>query len=354
MLWFDLVTPKSVLFFKPIIDEIESRKVDDILITTRSGEGYSEVFELLDLYYQQSYYILGSFGGGELEKKLFASLDRQRDLIKFVLKRNVTKLISLSSVDANRVAFGLGIPVVNFYDIPLSDHKSDFKQALPQARLSIPLSSKIFHPYLVPKEIFKRFSLEEDQIFTYQFLDVLIWLKNFQPDREMFNRLLLKYGLDLNKPTILVREEEYKASYVQKKYPILYRALTILKDKVDANFLVIPRYGADTLESEFPFAAVLQEKLQIQHLLAFADLFIGGGGTINCEACYFGTPTISTRSFISHYDKFLIDRGLMQKANTVQEVVDQSLVLLSNRLDSSSVFNYMVMDLPAMVDEILN
>ncbi len=63
----------------------------------------------------------------------------------------------------------------------------------------------------------------------------------------------------------------------------------------------------------FPYAAVLEEKMVIQHLLAFADLFIGGGGTLNSEACFFGTPAISTRSFVSHYDKLLIDAELMEK-----------------------------------------
>lgn len=38
MIWFDLVTPKSVLFFIPIVKAIEKRG-KKVLITAREGEG---------------------------------------------------------------------------------------------------------------------------------------------------------------------------------------------------------------------------------------------------------------------------------------------------------------------------
>ncbi len=351
MIWFDIITPKSVMFFKKIIAELQGRK-KEVLVTTRKGDGYTEVVELLRLY-GINYVNRGCFGGGYLEDKLKASIERQRKLMDFIADFDIEKLVCLCSVDANRVAFGLGIPIINFYDIPLSDYTEDFKKALPQARLTLPLSAKVFHPYVVPKEIFKRFSLEEDQIFTYKFYDVLIWLKDFEADDDYFKKLLSAYRLDGKRPTIVIREEEYKASYVQKKYPILYEGLHSLKDRVNANYIIIPRYEADYLEREFPFAAVLKKKCVVQHLLAFADLFIGGGGTLNWEACYFGTPTISTRSFISHYDKVLIDEGLMKKADTPQEVIDLSLQILGERNNPEIFFSNMQLNITEIIDEIL-
>lgn len=351
MIWFDLVTPKSVMFFKKIITEVQKRN-QEVLVTTRKGNGYSEVVELLRLH-KIDFVNRGCFGGADLEDKLKASLMRQKKLMDFIARFDIEKLVCLCSVDANRVAFGLGIPIINFYDIPLSDHKEDFKKAVPQARLTLPLSTKVFHPYVVPKEIFKRFSLEDDQIFTYMFYDVLIWLQDFKADKNYFRGVIDACGLDENRPTIIVREEEYKASYVQRKYPSLYEGLLLLKNKVDANFIIIPRYEAEYLEKEFPFAAVLRKKCVIQHLLAYADLFIGGGGTLNWEACYFGTPAISTRSFISHYDKVLIDEGLMKKADTTDEIVDMSLRILGIRNESRIFFDAMQMNITEMVDEIL-
>ncbi len=353
MIWFDLVTPKSVLFFIPIIKEIEKRG-KKVLITAREGDGYSEVVELLKLY-KVDFVNRGEFGGSCLKDKLHASIERQKALMEFVTLYEIDRLVCLCSVDANRVAFGLGIPVINFYDIPLSDYNTNFKKALPQARLTLPLSSKVFKPFVVPDEIFLRFSLDEEQIFDYNFIDPLIWLKDFKPDYSYVEKILKPYDIDLSKKLIVVREEEYKSSYVNKKYPILYEALEEISQKTNSNIIIIPRYESEYLKKEFPFSIVLEEKVVIQHLLAFADLFIGGGGTLNTEACFFNTPTISTRSFICHYDKYQIDNELMFWVDTKEELFKKVYFLLSlkNRKEKN-VFENMSIDLSIMVDNILN
>jgi predicted glycosyltransferase/mRNA-degrading endonuclease toxin of MazEF toxin-antitoxin module len=319
IIWFDLITPKSVLFFKPIIDELKTRG-QNILVTAREGSGYSEVVEFLKLY-NIEFFNRGEFGGGDLKDKLHASIERQKALMEFVTLYDVQKLVCLSSVDAVRVAFGLGLPVINFYDIPLSDYNTNFKKALPQARLTIPLASKMFKPFVVPDEVIKRFGLEDDQIYDYKFIDPLIWLENFEVDEEYVNTIYKKYKIDQSKKTIIIREEEYKSSYVDKKYPMLYLALDKIYKKYDVNIVIIPRYESEYLKKEFPFATVLEDKVYLQHLLAKADIFIGGGGTINTEACFLGTPTIYTRSFISHYDKYQIDNEMMVWVESEEELL---------------------------------
>ena len=317
-IWFDLVTPKSVLFFYPIIKELQKTK--DVLITTRAGEGYKETVELLKLYGLE-YHTVGSFGGADLKDKLHASIARQFAFLDFISHQEIEKLICLSSVDAVRVAFGLGIPVFNFYDIPLSDYQTNFTRALPQARLTIPLATKMFKPFVVPDEVIKRFGLEKEQIVEYDFVDPLIWLQDFRFDQAYVDAFYKKYAIDRKKFTILVREEEYKASYVHKKYPFLYEALPEIYKRFDANIIIIPRYESSYLKKQFPFAYVIEEKIYLQHLLKDVDLFIGGGGTINTEACFLGTQTISTRSFISHYDKWQIDEGLMVWTNEKEKLL---------------------------------
>ena len=352
MIWFDLVTPKSVLFFIPIRKEIENRG-RKVLITAREGDGYSEVVELLRLY-NIEFVNRGEFGGACLKDKLHASIERQKALMEFVTLYDIDRLVCLCSVDANRVAFGLGIPVVNFYDIPLSDYKTNFKKALPQARLTLPLSTKVFKPFVVPDEIFLRFSLDEEQIFDYNFIDPLIWLKDFRPDFSYVEKILEPYHLDLSQKMIIIREEEYKSSYVDKKYPILYEVLEEIYEKTNANIIIIPRYESAYLKKEFPFATILDKKVVVQHLLYYADLFIGGGGTLNTEACFLNTPTISTRSFICHYDKFQIDHKLMVWVNTKEELLLKVNELLEKKeKKNSNIFDDMTLDISKIVNEIL-
>ncbi len=353
MIWFDLVTPKSVLFFEPILRNLRE-KGQKVLITAREGVDYKEVVGLLKLH-KINFVNRGEFGGAKLYDKLRASLERQKALMEYISLYNIRSLVCLCSVDANRVAFGLGIPIINFYDIPLSDYSSNFKKALPQARLTLPLSTKVFRPFVVPEKIFLRFSLEQDQIHAYNFIDPLIWLKDFKPDLNYIKNTLKNYKVDFSKPIIVIREEEYKASYVNRKYPFLYEALPKIYEKYNANIIIVPRYESDYLENEFEFAVVLKEKIKIQHLLSFADLFIGGGGTMNTEACFLGTPTISTRSFICHYDKFQIDRGLMTIVTNEDELMNSVKNMLGKRIDflAEKVISEMSVDIDKIAETIM-
>lgn len=349
-IWFDLITPKSVLFFYPMIKALQNRG-KDLLITAREGVDYKEVVELLKLYGIE-FTNRGEFGGGGLKDKLHASIERQKALMEFVTLYDVEKLVCLSSVDAVRVAFGLGIPVYNFYDIPLSDFESDFTKALPQARLTIPLATKMFKPFVVPDGVITRFGLEKEQVVDYNFIDPLIWLRDFEYSFEYVKQILQNYTIDYEKKTIVIREEEFKASYVDKKYPLLYDSLQQLNQNLDANIIIIPRYGSDELKKQFPFAVVLEEKVKVQHLLRFADLFIGGGGTLNSEACFLGTPTISTRSFICHYDKWQIDNGLMVWVKTKKQLLKRAKELIGTKVDTTSLKS-MNVDIEKIVTQIL-
>lgn len=351
MIWFDLVTPKSVLFFEPIIKNLQEKN-KELFITTRGGEGYQETVELLDLY-NLKYTNIGNFGAGDLKSKFEASIDRQIKFMEFISQHHIDRLVCLSSVDASRVAFGLGIPIYNFYDIPLSDYTTNFTKALPQARLTIPLATKMFKPFVVPDNVIERFGLDKSQIYEYNFIDPLIWLKNFKYDINYVKKILEAYPMDYKKPTIVIREEEYKSCYVDKKYPILYESISEIQKTTNSNIIIIPRYESQYLEKEFPSTIVLKEKIEIQHLLVFCDLFIGGGGTINSEACFLGTPTISTRSFISHYDKYQIDNNLMVWIETKEELISKTKLMIGTKVNTKPV-EQMSIDIESIIKEILS
>jgi len=349
---FDIDMGKWALFFIPIIKKLQNLGINTI-ITSRGGQGYNEVNDILNLY-GIDYINIGEFGGKKLENKLKASLFRQKKLIEIIKKYKINKTISGCVVDINRVAFGLGIENINFYDMPLTDYTTNLKKALPQIRLTIPLSTKIFKPFIVPDEIILRFGLEKDQIIEYNFIDPLIWLKDFKFDKNYVQELYKKYRVNRNKFTVVVREEEYKSSYVNKKYPILYETLPEIYKKFNANIIIIPRYESDYLKKEFPFAYILEEKIILQHLLKDADLFIGGGGTINSEACFLGTPTISTRSFISHYDKWQIDNGLMIWINNKKDLLKYVKLAFEKKLiPNTNILNNMKINTDKLIDEIL-
>ena len=317
MIWFDLVTPKSVMFFAPVIEELQ--KNNKVLITSRGDKEYNEINQLLKNKGLQ-YYSFGGYGGENLKDKLDFALKRQKQLNEFIQDYNISKLINLCSVDGCRVAFGNGIEIINFCDFPTG--KDD--KITHVARLTLPLSSKIFYPFYIPKDIFRSYC---NDIIEYDFLDPVIYLQNQVSKRCFFDSL----NLDKSKKTILFREEEYMSSYVNTKTSFAQEVLQTL----DINLIIIPRYENSDIKQQFKNACILEQKIELSHILPFVDLFIGGGGTINIEAVYWEIPTISTRSFLCHYDRYLINKGLMHHANNKQNLINLINKLLYNKIKRS-------------------
>ena len=73
-IWFDVLTPKEVLFFEPMVSRLEGEH--SVLCTSRD---YREVNELARLRGQKMR-VAGRYGGSTLEGKLGASLERMAAL----------------------------------------------------------------------------------------------------------------------------------------------------------------------------------------------------------------------------------------------------------------------------------
>jgi predicted glycosyltransferase len=323
MLWFDLGTPKSVLFFKPLIDRLKA-KGEAPLVTSRGGRLYEELSKLVRLHALDAVSV-GEYGGDTLAGKLDASLARQARLLDLVTGEPISGLISLCNVDSCRVAFGLGLPVINFCDLPTA---ADRETLTPVARLTLPLSTRVLHPFVVPGSIFTRF-LGPEAVIRYDFLDPILYLKDQTPDRSLIQHL----PLDPDRDTVCFREEEHMASYVRETRAWVVRALRGL----DANLMVIPRYGGEGIRRLLPEAVVVDSGAELSAVLPFVDLMVGGGGTINIEAAYWGTPVISTRSFLSHYDRYLLEHGLMHHARSAEEFGELYETMVGRRMDSSKL-----------------
>lgn len=233
--------------------------------------------------------------------------------------------ITGASADGAQSAFGLGIPIVHFSDTPIASYRFKPSDITILSRLTLPLSTLIFHPFVVPKSVYKAFGIESKNIISYDFIDVALWLTQIPPKTESKNPLRLKFGFD-EKPIILAREEEYKAHYVKQHLSVLYDALESLATNNKANIIIIPRYESDIQRfHHFHRITILKEKLFVEEFYPYIDMLIGGGGTMNLEACFLGIPTISTRSLWLYHDKYLIDNHLMKHCVSVDEVMQTFL-----------------------------
>lgn len=323
MIWIDITDPKYALFFHQLLPFL--KKIDSLLITTRWSNDYTECLDLLKLLNIKAQCV-GGYGGSSKIGKLESRIQRQMQFLKLFEKKIPKLFITGVSVEGTHTAHALGIPIIQFSDTPIIGHEVKAELLSKVARLTLPLSSFIFHPFLVPKECFTLLGLKTEQLHSYPFIDVAIWLKNLNPQQD-FREIL---HIPTHRPTILAREEEYKAHYVEKKLDVFYKGIELLA-KLNVNIILMPRYGEEELKIRFgklENVYISHQRFHPAQYYPYIDLLLGGGGSMNLEACYLGIPTLSVRSLFLFHDIYLIQKGLMKHAKTPGEVLELSKKLL--------------------------
>lgn len=350
MLWLDITDPKYALFFSAFLPRL--LELDSILITTRESPNYTECAQILSKV-ESSYAkarlqvcSVGSYGGADKLGKYRARVQREQEFLSLFSKIGELPRVFMSgaSVEGAQCAFGLGIPIVHFADTPIAGHAYDPKDITALARLSLPLSSVLFHPFVIPSSVFSGFGLESSNVYSYDFIDIALWLDSSSLlSSSNLPSFITQSALPNGVPLIIAREEEYKAHYVKAQYRLWYESVhTLAKERV--RILIIPRYGKAQLEAEFGAYSNVQIAREIiapHDLYAHASLLLGGGGTMNLEACFLGIPTISTRSLLLYHDCYLLEHKLMCHAKSVEEVMSAFYAYRDSgfvRKDSKALF----------------
>jgi predicted glycosyltransferase len=306
--WVDVNTPKQVRFFKPIVEELESKGLE-VLVTARRFREVEQLARLVGL----NYVPVGVYGGPRLEDKLRRSLSRMLKLFKVVRSWRPDVALSFSSPEAARVAYGLGVPHLCVNDSP---------HAEAVAKLTVPLSAKLFTPKCIPLERWTRYGISADDVVQYDAVDPAAWLKRLPPLEGGRERL------------IVVRAREAYASYVHGGVDVAVEAARRLVDEaLGFKVVVLARYWSQVLElrRRLKGAFIPTKAVDGVSLLSRSTLFIGGGGTMTWEAALLGTPTISCAPVEEVYvEDYMASLGLVRKARMVEEVVEEALKVLSS------------------------
>lgn len=323
------------MFFKPAIDLLQ-KDGHDVLGTSRNYREANELSQLkgLDLL------MVGSHGGSNLYDKLFQSSKRIVELTKIISKYSPDLVISFSSPEASRVAFGLGTYHIGFNDSP---------HAEAVARLTIPLLSKLFSPAAIPIIAWKKFGISPSNVIQYDGLDPIAWLRQGHDIKsvkssESKNRrsgkddLLLKnLGISQQKKSILVRLEESKAAYISNK-SLRIQPLDFVDHIVESfgrkhNVVILCRYPDQIQEMSKRFenkAIVLKQVIDGVRLLENIDVFIGAGGTMTAESALLGKPTISIAPIRFYIDDYLKKIGLVRQVSSPKQLGETVSALLSD------------------------
>ena len=195
-IWFDVLTPKQLLFFEPMINRI--KKNHTVLCTSRDYNQATQLAKIRNL----KLVIIGKHGGSKRHDKLNASLRRAKLLAIRIKKFSPDITISFCSPEAARVSYGLNIVHICFSDSP---------HAKAVMRLVIPLVQKLLIPWIIPKKEFVKFGINIKNIIQYRAIDAAIIAKRKIPKNGK------KLAKGSKRKMILVRVEEEYASYPSKK-----------------------------------------------------------------------------------------------------------------------------------------
>jgi len=281
--WIEVLTPKQALFFEPLYRALR-REGHEALITTRVYREAEQTLELKKL----RFLVVGSHGGGAAFGKLIASAERVTKLAKLIQKWKPSVAVSFSSVEASRVAFGLGIPHVAANDSPHS---------WMVARLTIPLTTFLCCPWIIGRSVWEEFGGPLRRVIIYRALDPAAWLKRHRPNDNVLRQL----NLEKDRPIVVLRTEEAFASYLMgkssDKEPVVAPIIDeLLRRGLECQIVVSTRYGmqAPVIRKRFGEKVTVVDRIvDATSLLSYSSAFVGSGGTMTVEAALLGIPSIS-------------------------------------------------------------
>ena len=319
-IWFDVLTPKQLLFFEPMIKRI--KKNHTVLCTSRDYQQVTQLAKIRDLKLK----IIGKHGGTKRHDKLNASLHRSKSLSLRIKQFSPDITVSFCSPEAARVSYGLGISHICFSDSP---------HATAVMRLVVPLVQKLLIPWIIPKKEFTKFGIDSKDIVSYRAIDAAIIAK-----RKISKNNKTRSKKNVRK-IILVRVEEEYASYSTKRRPAIPIIKEILKNFSNEEIVVMGRYSSQVKHLEQVFGKkirVLNKVVDSKKLLENTDVFIGSGGTMTAESALLGIPTISYNAVPNIIEAYLVKKKLVirktnpkQIANSIEKILRSSNLGIKKR-----------------------
>lgn len=289
-IWVDIFNGPHVHFFKEIDKFISKDEPDELYLTSRD---FFPIPQLLDFYGIKTS-IIGEHGGKDLYGKLIASTRRVLALaehIQSVLSReSIDLLIQKHSVEAARVAWGLGIPCITYLDNEIMS---------PQNMLVCPLADVLIAPTCIDIGIIRGFSPNHVNILQFDGVSEVAHVYNFKPDESILDELNIR----TTKPIVVYRSNPVQAAYNMNS-DLTDTIIKQIEHQVpDVQIIHLKRSG------EKPEYKNVYDALSLSY---FADLVISGGGTMTREAALLGTNSISYFKEPLAVDRYLMEKNLLQ------------------------------------------
>jgi predicted glycosyltransferase len=302
-IWFDMTASAHPVVFRPIISRLRAAG-HEVQITARD---YAQTVGNLDRY-EMRYTLVGRHAGASRARKLLALISRTTRLHRFA-GAGFDLAVAHGSNDLALAAAWAGIPAVNMFD---------YEFAVQQHHIGCRLARRVITPDAIPPSRLARFGARGEKLLQYPGLKEEYYLADFEPDREILERL----GVDARRVVVVVRPPPDVSLYHRKSNPLFPRVLRYLGDRPDVHAVVIPRTEAQREHVRslgLPSVLLLDGAVDAQSLIAAADLVVSAGGSMNREAVALGVPVYTTYGGrLGGVDEALIRAGRLRPLTDVR------------------------------------
>jgi uncharacterized protein len=251
---------------------------------------------------------VGHHRGGRLAAKGVGLVSRSAALLRWARGKRFDVAIGHSSNDISVAARLLRIPAATAFD---------YEFAWAQHQVNCRLCRIVMVPAAIPPERLRPYGATLEKLRRYEGLKEEYYLADFEPDEAVLREL----GLTRERPLVVVRTPPVLSLYHRFENPLFRQVLEHLAAS-DAQTVVLPR--TQTQREEIarlgPFT-IPARAVDAQSLVAYSDLVISAGGTMNREAVALGTPVYTTfEGRLGAVDEALLKAGRLRRLVDPREI----------------------------------
>ena len=309
--WVDFTNSPHVLVLRPVIERLQAQG-HDVQVTARDFAQTLQLCHRFGIKHTE----IGRHRGAGLVDKARGLFARSAQLARWARPRRFDLAIGHGSNDITVAAALLRIPCSTTFD---------YEWATVQHTVNCRLAQGVVVPDAIPPERLYRYGAR-GKLHPYPGLKEEYYLADLRPDRAV----LAELGLDSAQPIAVVRTPPAVSLYHRFENDLFAQVLQRLRG---SQAVVLPRTPEQRAELTRAGGFIVPERaIDSQSLIAFADLVVSAGGTMNREAVALGTPVFTVfEGRLGAVDERLIAEGRLRRLQDPEQV---ALVKREDGVDS--------------------
>jgi hypothetical protein len=298
-IWVDLTNSPHVLVLRPVIERLRERG-HEVQVTARD---FAQTLALCERFGMQ-HTAIGRHRGAGLLDKAGGLASRSAELTRWARRRRFDLAIGHGSNDVTVAAALLRVPCSTTFD---------YEWATVQHTVNCRLAQAVVVPEVIPPQRLYRYGARA-KLGRYAGLKEEYYLADFEPDGAVLDEL----GLDATQPIAVVRTPPVVSLYHRFENDLFGAVLERLRG---AQTVVLPRTAEQREQLRRAGGWIVPDRaIDAQSLVAYADLVVSAGGTMNREAVALGTPVFTVfEGRLGAVDERLIAAGRLARLRRPEE-----------------------------------